>query len=112
MTEPEINVSVEHKLNVSLQEGWLKSIALKVLEAEGIVSPAEMGLVITDDEAIQKLNRIYRGEDKPTDVLAFHMVSGTSQGFELPFVCPPDGVQHLGEVVISYIQAVKQAQEE
>jgi len=112
MTEPEINISVEQKLKVSLEESWLRNIALKALEAEGIVSPTEMGLVITNSKIIQKLNRTYRGEDKPTDVLAFHMVPGTSQESELRFVGPPDGVHHLGEVVISYPQAVRQAQEQ
>ncbi len=112
MTEPEINISVEQKLKVSLDESWLQRIALQALEAEGIASPAEMGLVITDNKAIQKLNRIYRGEDRPTDVLAFHMIHGTTEELELPFVGPPDGVHHLGEVVISYPQAVKQAGEQ
>jgi probable rRNA maturation factor len=112
MTEPEINISVEQKLKVSLKESWLQKIAIRTLEAEGIISPVEIGLVITDSKTIQKLNRIYRGEDKPTDVLAFHMIPGTSQESELRFVGPPDGVHHLGEVVISYPQAVRQAQEQ
>ena len=112
MAEPEINISVEQKLKVSLEEGWLQRIALRTLEAEGIASPAEMGLVVTDSKTIQKLNRTYRGEDQPTDVLAFHMTPDTSQESELRFVGPPDGVHHLGEVVISYPQAVRQAQEQ
>jgi probable rRNA maturation factor len=112
MSEPEINISVEQKLKISLEENWLQRIAVRTLEAEGILSPAEMGLVITDSKTIQKLNRTYRREDKPTDVLAFHMIPGTSQESELRFVGPPDGVHHLGEVVISYPQAVQQAQEQ
>jgi probable rRNA maturation factor len=112
MAEPEINISVEQKLKVSLEEGWLQRVALKTLEAEGIASAAEMGLVITDSKTIQKLNRTYRGEDQPTDVLAFHMPPDTSQESELRFVGPPDGVRHLGEVVISYPQALRQAQEQ
>jgi probable rRNA maturation factor len=112
MTEPEINISVEQKLKVSLEEGWLRRIAISTLEAEGITSSAEMGLAITDSGTIRKLNRTYRGEDQPTDVLAFHMPPGTSQVSERSFVGPPDGLNHLGEVVISYPQAVRQAQEQ
>jgi len=112
MADIEINVSIEPNLNVFLDESWLQKIAIKALEAEGITSSVEMGLVITDSKTIQKLNRNYRGDDKPTDVLAFHMIPDTSQEPEQPFVGPPDGVHHLGEVVISYTQAVKQAQEQ
>ena len=112
MAEPEINVSVEPKLHVSLDKSWLQKIAIRALEVEGIISSVEIGLVITDNKTIQKLNRTYRDEDKPTDVLAFHMISDTSKEPEQPFVGPPDGVRHLGEVVISYTKAVKQAQEQ
>jgi probable rRNA maturation factor len=40
------------------------------------------------------------------------MTPDLNQEPELPFVSPPDGIRHLGEVVISYPQAVKQAQEQ
>jgi probable rRNA maturation factor len=113
MAKPEINISVEQKLKVFLEESWLQKIAAITLEAEGILTPAEMGLVITDNKTIQKLNKIYREKDEPTDVLAFHMmIPGTNQESELVFVGPPDGVHHLGEVVISYPKAVQQAQEQ
>jgi probable rRNA maturation factor len=112
MTKPEINISVKQNLNLCLNESRLQGIVLKTLEAEGIVSSAEIGLVITDSKTIQKLNRTYRGDDKSTDVLAFHMITGMNQKPEQSFVDPPDGVRHLGEVMISYTQAVKQAQEQ
>ena len=112
MTEPEINISIEQKLKISLEESWLRSIALKALETEGTVTPVEMGLVITDDETIQQLNKTYRGEDEPTDVLAFHMLPNSGQEPEQSFISPPDGIHHLGEVVISYPKAVQQAQEQ
>jgi len=53
---------------------------------------------------VQQLNKSYRGKDEPTDVLAFYMTSAD-------FIEPPDGVRHLGEVIISYPQAVIQAEE-
>jgi probable rRNA maturation factor len=112
MAELEINISVKQRLKIPLEESWLQRIAIRTIEAEGIRSPAEMGLVITDSKTIQKLNKTYRGEDKSTDVLAFHMVPGTSQESEPRFAVPPDGVHHLGEVMISYPQAVRQAHEQ
>lgn len=112
MAKPEINISIEQNLSFSLKKDWLREIALKTLEVEGIAASTEIGLVITDSKTIQRLNRTYRGVDKPTDVLAFHMIPSTSQEPEQVFVGPPDGVHHLGEVVISYTQAVKQAQEQ
>jgi probable rRNA maturation factor len=112
MFEPEINISIKRNMDLPVEKNWLKGIARRVLEVEKIVPSTEMGLLITDSRTIRKLNKIYRGEDKPTDVLAFQMTPGMNQELELPFVSAPDGIKHLGEVVISYPQAEKQAQEQ
>jgi len=112
MFEPEINISIKRNMDLLVEKNWLERIARRVLEVEKIVLSTEMGLLITDNKTIQKLNSIYRGEDKPTDVLAFQMTPGMNQEPELSFVSAPDGIKHLGEVVISYPQAVKQAQEQ
>jgi probable rRNA maturation factor len=73
----------------------------------------ELGLVITGQERVRQLNRSYLGKDAPTDVLSFSMLPEPPDGGEseapAPFVPPPDGVVHLGEVIISYPQAVIQA---
>jgi probable rRNA maturation factor len=112
MFEPEINISIKRNMDLPVDKNWLEKIARRVLEAEKIAPSTEMGLLITDSKTIQKLNRIYRGEDKPTDVLAFQMTPDLNQEPELPFVSAPDGIKHLGEVVISYPQAERQAQEQ
>ncbi len=109
MNKPEINISVEQKLSVSVDENWLQKIASETLDAEGIELPVEMGLVITDNKTVKELNKTYRGVNDTTDVLAFHMVADTLQDAETSFIGPPDGVKHLGDVVISYPQAIKQA---
>lgn len=90
--------------------GWLRRIARAILRAEGVASPYEVSLVFTDVETVQKLNREYRGEDRPTDVLAFYMLPHEKAGES--FVLPPDNVARLGEVIISYPHAVKQAKEQ
>jgi probable rRNA maturation factor len=67
-------------------------------------------LVFTDSETVKQLNRDYRGVDEPTDVLAFYMLP--QKGADSSFALPPDGVTRLGEVIISYPQAVAQAKEQ
>ncbi len=105
----EINVTIDGNFAECPAEGWLHSMAEQVLRAQGIEAGAELGIVITSQEEVRELNRRYRGEDRDTDVLAFYMKSVKEEAS--PFVAPPDGILHLGEVVISYPQAVTQAQE-
>lgn len=110
MAKHEISVYFEPKLIVSIQETWFKSIIHKVLDALDIVTPSELGLVITNNKVIRQLNKTYREKDEPTDVLAFYMFPRQDTK-ESTFVAPPDGISHLGEIVISYPQAVHQAKE-
>ena len=81
----------------------LRRIASEVLTAEGILS-AELSVLVTDDEAIHMLNREYARDDTSTDVLAFSLREGEE------FVTPDD-VQRLGEVIISYPTAARQAED-
>ena len=37
MAEPEINISVEQKLKVSLEEGWLQRVVLKTLKPKALL---------------------------------------------------------------------------
>jgi probable rRNA maturation factor len=106
----EINVLVDEDLGGDLEVSWLQGVARQVLEAEDAGAQAELGLFIASGERVRQLNRDYLGRDEPTDVLAFSAREGV--GAELPsFVPPPDGVLHLGEVIVSYPQAVVQAEE-
>ncbi len=109
----EINVLVDPAFEKDIEASWLQSIARQVLVAQGTDANAELGLVITDQQRIQELNRNYLDRDEPTDVLAFHMLPGAGEGEseDIPFIAPPDGMLHLGEVIISYPQAAIQAEE-
>ena len=106
----EINVLIDGDFEGCPEAGWLQSIAEHAIGAEREGTDVEMGLVITSKERVHELNRNYRGRDEPTDVLSFSAWEEVDDE-QPPFVQPPDGVLHLGEVIISYPQAVAQAVE-
>ena len=105
----QIGIHVEEEFRGLVDEGWVGRVAQTVLKAEGVAPPYEVGLVFTDSETVKQLNRDYRGVDEPTDVLAFYMLP--QKEADDAFALPPDGVTRLGEVIISYPQAVEQARE-
>lgn len=51
-------------------------LAAKVLKAVKKENAAELEIVFMDDAAIKKLNRRYKGENAPTDVLSFRLDRG------------------------------------
>jgi|Deesub1362A_J573_1020465.scaffolds.fasta_scaffold00069_84 probable rRNA maturation factor len=94
-------VAVDDKL-LSLVQRVVES----ALDAEETGARVELGVALVDDEYIQELNRRFRGQDRPTDVLAFPM-----REEEPADAGDESGVFVLGDVVISLPAAGRQAAE-
>ncbi len=81
----------------------LAALAERVLAGEGVEPGAGLAIVITDDDAVRKLNAEFLGIDEPTDVLSFPNEPDDS------FVAPPGAAPHLGDIAISLDTARRQA---
>src|SRR5256885_12781880 len=75
-----------------------------MLDCLGLVD-AELSVLLTDDEEIHELNRVFRRRVQPTDVLAFSMQEGTKVGAK----GATPGPELLGDVVVSVETARRQA---
>ncbi len=116
MLTVELDIQVAPDFAAQVDEGQLRRLVETALRAAGLSGTVEMSLNQTDDGEVQRLNREFRGVDAPTDVLSFPLFSHVGQDGilpyeESPFVPPPDGILHLGDVVLSYPRAVAQAAE-
>lgn len=114
-----------HRLISSLP---LETVVMHTLSQAEIEQPVLVELLLTNDETIRSLNKQYRNQDKPTDVLSFPLLenpivdapaeqlwnaSNLYQVKEMytrqPFVAPPDLMVHLGDIVISWPTVQRQA---
>lgn len=75
-----------------------------------IKSKTEVGVSIIGDRRMKQLNNQYRKLDETTDVLSFPL--NDSSVTAVPFQDSPDRVLRLGDIVVSYPQAVDEAAEE
>ena len=104
---PRIDVRIAPPFRTAVRAAWLRPVARAVLEAEGVAGAVQAGIAITDDETVRELNGRFLGLDEPTDVLSF----GLAEAGQAPFALPPEEAASLGEVVIAYPTALRQAQE-
>jgi len=65
----------------------------------------EVSVLLTDDSQVQELNRDYRQQDKPTNVLSFAALDEDSP-------LPPDGPILLGDVIVAFQTTEREAVEE
>lgn len=70
----------------------------------------EVSVIIVGDRRMKELNSSYRKIDDTTDVLSFPQNDPSQQAH--PFVNPPDNTLYLGDIVVSFPQAVLEAAHE
>lgn len=109
MASLDIEVQVDDEYAPLVNAENLRMAAVATLNASG-VDDGEVTIVVTSDEAVQQLNRDYRGVDAPTDVLSFAAQEGQE---EASLTMPPELAaeldRYLGDVVIAYPYTAQQA---
>ncbi len=88
---------------------WLRLVVRTALKAEKASGSSDVTVLIAGQKRVHELNRTYLEEDRPTDVLSFPMLPPEAD--KSGFVLPPDGLVHLGDIVVSLPQATEQARE-
>ncbi len=99
-----LQVHIDDAFRGRVKGALLRRAAASVLEAHSALSPREVSLAVVGDDEMRRLNRTSRGLDEGTDVLSFSLETGA-------FPLPHRGAPPLGEVVVSYPQAERQAPE-
>jgi probable rRNA maturation factor len=82
------------------------------LDAVGAPGPASVGLILSDDAELARLNAAHMGAAGPTDVLSFPLLppEAFAPGAPPPDVPRPPGSRlHLGDIVVSVERASDQA---
>ncbi len=91
----------------------VRKAAESALKAEGVTEDCILSVLLTDDEGIRRINREFRGLDRPTDVLSFPMNDLIAGQFD-PAQCerdPESGEILLGDMVLSIPRCEEQGEE-
>lgn len=94
---PAVRVTGARRFGVDARD--VRAAACMAVGAGLPAARGEIAIVLVDDDEIRRLNRTYRGKDRPTDVLSFDIGDGLSPG------------EPLGDVVVSVPTARRQARE-
>jgi probable rRNA maturation factor len=70
------------------------------------IGEAELAVMLTDDAGIRTLNKNWRGQDKPTNVLSFPALPPTGPQ------SPDDAPRMLGDIAIAYETTRREADDE
>ena len=115
MSKVKINLTHENfSLRNFIVAPIIKTCVEATLTAEGIETPCEINVLITNNEGIRAINKAGRGIDKATDVLSFPMFQlepGNPPEDWEPYMDVETGLCPLGDMAISLERAMQQAKE-
>jgi probable rRNA maturation factor len=104
-----ITIRIQSSSHFPINKDEIKKAITDTLESR-FKQDAEVNVTIIGDRQMKDLNSAYRKIQDTTDVLSFPQ-NDPSQLMH-PFVMPPDNILYLGDIVVSYPQAVQEASEE
>jgi probable rRNA maturation factor len=122
-----VDITVRCRVPIPVSRRRLAAAMKTTLEAAGAPGPSSIGLVLSDDADLARLNAVHMGQEGPTDVLSFPFFPpeaypqhesgggvprnhGVAAALKQAFALPPGLRAHLGDVVVSVERAVDQAQ--
>ena len=105
-----------HEIDLAVEDArWgteipgLEALVARAVEAGLAIAPEKpdgpvaVSVLLTDDAAVQELNRTWRGKDKPTNVLSFPAA---------PQPRHDEAATPLGDVVLAYETLVRESAEQ
>lgn len=113
--------NIEYETEIELELDYrsiIEKVAEKSLDLEQCPYEVELNVILTDNQEIRTINREYRENDAPTDVLSFPMIE-----YEIPadfdrleeeednYFNPETGELILGDIIISVEKVIEQAEE-
>ena len=96
-----MNYQITNLTDEKFKSEDLESVINKVSQTLGVENSI-VSIVLTGDEHIHEINKIYRGIDRPTDVISFAFLDEETN---------PNNITDLGEIYISLEKAHTQAVE-
>ncbi|EKD84867.1 MAG: hypothetical protein ACD_38C00148G0016, partial [uncultured bacterium] len=108
-----VNIIVNADPRYNVNKEGIKAVVSRVLTRLRISGKIELGVNVIGDRKMHELNRKYRGLDQTTNVLSFALEDTNPESLQhiprIGFVAAPDKWLRLGDIIISYPQALEDA---
>ena len=102
-----IKVNVKKQSNYPISSTKIRKNLKDFLASHGIVSDAEVSVALVGEKKMLEVGKKYLKDKSLHNVLSF-----TADEIDSKFVFPPDGVIHLGEIIVCYPVAFEEAKKE
>ena len=102
-----VKVNIYKQSNFAVSTPSIKKKLNDFFLKKGIVSPSEVSIAILGKEKMLEVGKKYLKDNSLHNVLYF-----TPDEVKGSFILPPDNLIHLGEIMVCYPLAVKEAEDD
>ncbi len=102
-----ITVNVYKQSNFSVSSKKIKDKVTETLVSNGVSSDFEVSVALLGSKRMVEIGRAYYGDSEEHPIFTF-LGNETKESFTEP----PDGVNRLGEIIISYPKAIEESKKE
>lgn len=106
-----IKVLVNNEVNSSIDQSKIEKIVESVLFENGYNKNTEVSVAIVKHKKIVELAVKYMNESEE-EANSHPVLSFLKSEVESEFIDPPDGINYLGEIIISYDKAKEESENE
>lgn len=109
-----VNIIVNFDSRYQINKYAVQATVMEVLKRHNIGGNLEIGVTIIGDRKMHEVNKKYRGIDGTTNILSFSYedplsISQLMHVNKVGFVKAPDQVIRLGDIIISFPEAQRDA---
>lgn len=108
-----VNIIISSDPRYAINRAAIQAAVMNTLQQNHVLGKVEIGINIVGDRKMHELNKKYRGVDATTDILSFALEDpnpiNLQHMLKVGFVASPDKWLRLGDIVISYREAVTDA---
>lgn len=106
-----MNISIYKKINFTVSEEKIRNAVETVFKKSRVTGETEASVAIVSHAEMIDYAMKYMGESRQ-EAQEHPVLSFPTSELESPFVFPPDKINHIGEIVVSYEKAQEYAKKE
>lgn len=103
-----LRILIKTESRYPVERKQIRELARFLLKKHGIEDEAEVSIAFVGDRKMKSLSKKFMDREETTDVLSFPLTNDQKREEE-GFFLPPDEILRLGDIVVSYPQARRQA---
>lgn len=104
-----LNITLHNRVDKKIDEELILNSVKDVFVKNGFTENVEASVAVVHHDEVVRLAVLYMKETEE-EAKEHPVLSFLNSELEHEFVFPPDGIKHMGEIIVSYDEAIRESE--